>query len=799
MSRSRLRRRARWVGRGFGAFVFALLMVAAIGYMWLRTSLPETTGRILVAGLDSDVEIVRDAVGVPHIRAGSERDAYFALGFVHAQDRLWQMETMRRTGAGRLSEFAGTRTLALDRSMRTLGLYRLAQRSYDIAAPEVRAAVDAYTSGVNAYLHTRSGALPPEFQLSRHTPEPWTAADSLVWGRLMALRLTGNWREEALRAKLADRLSPVQIAELFPPYEHMAPPTLAALRPEFAPAFAALHAALPDLGFSSASNSWVVGGALTGTGKPLLAGDPHLGFEAPNLWYLARIDAPGLSLAGATVPGVPFHILGHNGDIAWTFTTTDSDTQDLFIERLDPTDPTRYLTPDGARPFVTREDVIRVRGADDVRITVRETRHGPVLSDTRPDFVKLESGHVIAAAAAALAVDDRTAEAIYRLNHARDWSSFVTALEMFHAPQQNVTYADTAGNIGFIAPGRVPIRRAGEGLVPVPGWTGAHDWIGYVPFAALPRSFNPPAGRIVNANHKIVDDAYPYFLGHGWTPAYRARRIHEILDAQNRHDAEGFASAQHDAHSLASRELLPLLLETLPAAAAHAPWRAMLARWDGVMRRDRAEPLLFTAWLRALNRLLYADELGPHFSDVFDLNPIFVRNVLNGKFAWCDDVTTPARESCATIVAMALEQAVSELTRDYGSDAAAWRWGTAHYANFRHVLFSTIPILRAIATIRTDASGDAYTINRGQTRISDERAPYASVHGAGFRAVYDLADLDASLFIQAPGQSGNLLSPHYRDLIGRWRDGTYLRLIPRSSGTIAAGELALVLTSRAPR
>ncbi len=800
MSRHR-RNRWRWLGRGLLGLLAAVVLAAAGGYLWLRSSLPQTSGTLRLAGIAAPVEILRDRHGIPHIRAETDQDAYFALGFVHAQDRLFQMEFMRRLGAGRLSELVGKPTLALDRRMRVFGLHRLAQAAFEHLGPGPRSAFEAYARGVNAYIQTHPGVLAPELVAISGRPEPWRPADSLVWARIMAMRLSGNLRSEALRARLAERLRPDQIDALWPDMTREMAPSLGTAEPDkIRTLFAGLMRSWPDaLAPVTASNSWVVAGSRTETGRPILANDPHLGFRAPVLWYLARIETPTLSLAGATAPGVPLTILGHNGTIAWGFTTTDSDTQDLFLEKLDPTDAGRYLTPDGPRPFAIRTETIGVRGEQPITVTIRATRHGPVVSDLDSEAMRRDgTDHVVALAATALRPDDRTAEAIWRLNRARSWDGFIAAMAHFHAPQQNVSYADIDGNIGFIAPGRVPIRRAGDGNAPAPGWTGSHDWDGLIPFEALPRSFNPASGRIVNANHPIVGPDYPYHLGSGDTPPYRAQRIHAMLDQGRSATAEKAGGMQSDALSLAARELVPLMAAIAPGGARAARARDLLRRWDGRMAADRPEPLIFTAWLKAFNRLLYADELGPLFPQAWRLRPVFVRNVLRGQGTWCDDVGTARRESCPDRLAASLDIALAELSEAHGEDIAAWRWGDAHYAHFRHPMLGWIPLLKRIGDIDIAADGGAFTVNRAQNRISNQRAPYASVHGPGLRAVYDLSDLDRSLFVIATGQSGNPLSRNYRDLTPLWAAGRYVRM-PQLDGRKtqdAFGLLRLVPVAR---
>jgi penicillin amidase len=747
------------------------------GFFWLYTSLPIIEGALAVAnGPSAPIEILRDRRTVPHIFADSQEDAYYGLGFVHAQDRLWQMEMMRRLAAGRLAEVAGRKALASDRFMRTLGFQNLAEKQYATLDDAVRRALDAYAAGVNAWMGATIGAFPPEFVLTGFKPEPWRPTDSLLWAKFMALRLSGNWRDELLRARLAGRLSREQIAQLWPAYPTDGPISgQQTAMPWDGMALDALAAALPisPPGMSGASNSWVVGGAYTETGKPILASDPHLGFQAPVLWYLARIEAPGLHVAGATAPGVPFTILGHNERIAWGMTSTQSDLQDLFVETVDPDDPGRYLTPDGPRRFITRTEVIRVRGGDDVTLNVRKTRHGPVISDVMTTSETASGGKVLAISATFLADDDLTPQAIYRLNRAQGWKEFLDAMRDFHSPQQNFVYADVSGAIGFLAPGRVPIRRGRvRGRVPGPGASGKTDWTGFIPFDELPRTLNPPSGRIVNANNRIVSDDYPHYITDDWAAPYRARRIIERLDEGKRQTLESTARIQLDALSLMARDLLPRLLAIkAPSGAAEQQALKKMRAWDGVMARERAEPLIFTAWLRELNRSVYGDELGPLLADYWTLRPAFMASVLDGRFIWCDDVRTSGREDCSEMISGSLKRSLAQLAASFGADRETWRWGAAHPASFTHSAFANIPILGRYTNLAIESDGGNYTVNRGASRISDEENPFANVHGPGFRAIYDLADLSRSRFMIATGQSGNPMSPFYGDMLKGWRDG----------------------------
>jgi penicillin amidase len=772
------------------AGLFLLLLIAiAGGLIWLRTSLPETDGRVAVSGLGERVEIKRDAHGIPTITAASDRDAAFALGFVHAQDRLFQMDAMRHYGAGRLSEWFGSLTLPLDRFTRTLGLYRLAEQQYALLSPALRGVLDAYAAGVNAYLAQHRGAWPVEYYLLHSRPEPWRPADTLVWGKLIALELADSFYRELMHARLAQHLTPQDLAILYPPYPGDAPVTLGNLAALRGLPLDAIYAGLPATTDPVyASNNWVVDGKHTPSGKPLLANDPHLDLSAPSVWYLARIETPDLSLAGVTSPGGPFVVLGHNAHIAWGFTTTGSDVADLFIERIDPADKTRYETPQGPQPFLIRREQITVRGAEPVAIEIRATRHGPVISDLGGNYAKLAAGDtVLALRATWLDADDRTPEGAWALNRARNWQDFRDGLKEFAAPQQNIVYADVAGNIGFIAPARVPIRAKGDGWLPAPGWSGDYDWTGYIPFDALPQALNPPSGRFVSANNKIVPDTYPYFLSRDWDLPNRAARINELLDQTPIQSPDATAAIQADILSPMAKDLLPLMLETRPASARAAAALARLKAWDGRMARGDAAPLLFTAWLRELNRVLFAKKLGDAFGSYWSMRPDVVRLILTKHREWCEQ-GTEAPPSCAEALARALEAALDDLTERYGADMEQWRWGHAHEAAFTNQIFSRVPVLRGLFRTRIAADGGDDTINLAGSRNSDKSEPFTDIHGPTLRMIVDLSNIAATRFMIAPGQSGNPFSPHYSDLMASWREVAYLTL----DGGAEGGTLELV-------
>lgn len=770
-------------------------LIAVLGYGY--ASQPNLHGRIGLTGLSAAADIVRDAEGIPHIYAQSEQDAWFALGFAHAQDRLWQMEFNRRLSSGRLAEILGPAAVGTDRFIRTLGVRRNAEAIFENMAPDTRKVLQAYARGVNGYLDERRGPLPPEFLITgAPPPERWHPADSIAWQTMMAWDLGGNWSQELLRMRLAQRLSLQQINEFLPPYpgDELIPTSdytqlyekLAGLA-EHIQTISAL--APPSHHEGKGSNAWTLGREYTESGKPLLANDPHLGLTSPALWYFAHLSAPGFDVVGATIPGSPPVILGHNTRIAWGFTNTAPDVQDLYIERVHPDNAMQYQTPEGWAEFGRRSEVIRIKGEADQTLEVYASRHGPILSGILPviETTGLEdSRHVVAFSWTALRPDDMTLQATIRLNRAQDWSKFQDAVRDFHSPQQNMHYADRKGNLGFIAAGRVPMRRNDHdlmGLAPAPGWEARYDWQGFIPFEDLPRLYNPVSGRIVTANEKIVGKNYPHYLGSEWALPYRAERIHALLDNVPHHTVQSFAEIQADHLSLAARELLPLLAAAKPATERAQRALALLSRWDGSMDAEAVEPLIYNAWIRASSRLIFEDELGESLMrDYWELRNVYqpMVNVLKnvgGQSRWCGNRQTPgSHEGCMKLLGQSLESALADLEQRYGADMESWTWGEAHIAHSEHRPFTRRGLLSRLFDVRIATPGDTYTVNVGRHSLSNESAPYASRHAASLRVIYDLSNLDNSRFMHSTGQSGHPLSARYRNFSQRWAAVEYVTI-----------------------
>ncbi len=810
--------RMRWIRR----FAWGLAALLATGLAGLggyaMLTLPITDGTIRLRGANETIHIERDAVGIPTVRAANLHDVYFGLGVAHAQDRLWQMETHRRIGAGRLAEVFGPSALPTDRFLRALGVRRTAQAQWAQLPPASRQALQAYADGVNAVMHEQMRARPPEFVLLGIQPEPWSPIDSISWAIMMAWDLSGNWSTELLRLRLALVMPVARINELLPPYPGEAPmPSgdYAALYrglglgdgkdKSTATAWARLPEIAPLSGVEGVgSNNWVVAGSHSQSGHPLLANDPHLQLSTPALWYFARLEAPGLKVAGATLPGVPGVVLGQNEHIAWGYTNTGPDVQDLYIEQVDAQDPGRYRTPEGWAPFETTTELIKVKGQAAVTMQARRTRHGPVISDAgiaddlvgAPD-AKPAPRYVLAMRWTALdAGNDALAPAL-AVQQAGSVAAFFSAMKDWVVPMQNMAVADDAGHIGMIAPGRVPIRKADNdlhGLAPAPGWDARYDWDGWVPADATPRQTDPPQGWLASANQRVTPPAYPYFLTSEWALPYRYERIVQLLQARPRASMDDLAAMQGDQKSLAAAALIPWLKKARSSHPLAAAAQAELADFDGQMAPDRAAPLIFWAWQRQLAQGLFAKEAGDALWRRSLASRSF-QDALEGVLArddasWCDDRRTPVRETCAQQVDAAFTRALDELQARFGSQLANWRWGRAHIMRAEHRPFSHVPLLARLFELRTGLGGDTNSINVSRVGLVPDAVTgelYLDEHGPSMRALYDLADLSQSRVMHSSGQSGIVFSPLYRNFLGPWARVEYVPLWPQ-------GEPAQTLT-----
>ncbi len=785
--------------------VVALALIVGVGALIYRhLALPVTEGRLRIEGLHAALEVERDAHGIPTIRAANDEDAWFGLGFVHAQDRLWQLETHRRIAAGELAEAFGAAAVETDRFVRILGVRRRAEQQWQQASPAVRQMLVAYSAGINAYVRQHLRARPPEFLILGLQPQPWSPVDSIAWMTMMAWDLGGNWGSELLRMRLAQRMPVERIQQLLPPYPGDKPLATADYRSLYAQlglgaaATTASVAALPAIADGAVegagSNNWVVAGTRSVTGRPLLANDPHLKLTAPALWYFARIEVPGMRVAGATMPGLPTVVLGQNEHLAWGWTNTGPDVQDLYLERVDRGDPRRYETPGGWASFESFEEVIQVRGGTPLRFTARRTRHGPVVSDLpglADGLTGLPGANGVAPYALALrwtALDldaATTLDAGLGFNRARSIDEFLAVSTDYVAPMQSMVVAD-AQRIAMVAAGRVPRRKPENdlrGLAPAPGWDPRYDWAGYVPAGETPRERDPQRGWIATANQRIHGPQYPHFITSEWMLPYRQQRIERLLAQRPLHTLDSLAAIQADVLSTATQRLLPWLRRARSEHPLAEAARRELEGFEGTMAAERAAPLIFWAWVRQLTQGVFADDIGRElferqlarrsFRDA--LEAVLDRNDLG----WCDAAATPVTETCAEQSDRALTRALADLQERYGSDVSLWHWGDAHVARAEHRPFSRVSELAPWFELRAPAGGDTFTVN--VARVSLRPDPHTGElfldeHGPSLRALYDLANRRRSRVMLGGGQSGLPFSASYRSLLEPWSRGEYLPL-----------------------
>jgi len=808
----------RWLVRLLAGLVFLSLAALLVGYYFLGRSLPDYDAEFRLSGIGAPVEIVRNTNNVPHIFGASDADVFFALGFAHAQDRLWQMTLLRRTAQGRLSEIFGNRTLKIDELMRRYDLYTLSLQSVAAQDPATTAALEAYARGVNASIsevNARArGRGAPEFFFFSNEIAAWAPADSIAIVKLMALQLSGHLEAEVLRARASLLLGDARLGDLLPDDPGgavTALPDYASLMPGAMPKVAATRVAddplspFPRKGLAGASNAFAAMPGRSAAGGTLLANDPHMGFTAPAIWYLARLELQSGGVIGATIPGTPAVLLGRSEALGWGLTSSYLDDQDLVMERVNPDNPEEYATATGWAPFATRRSIITVKDAAPVTITLRWSEAGPILPGSHYDLATVTPpGHVAALSWTALSAADTSMSAALRLMGARSVAEGIAAGEAFVAPSQNLMLADRDG-IAMQMIGAVPRRNPGhttQGRMPATGDNAANRWEGTMPYASNLRVVAPPTGILGNTNNKSVDRPFPDHVSFEWGDTQRIRRWLNLMKSREVHTRESFIEAQLDTVSPTARALLPLVAADLwftgDAAPEGTPERLrqraldLMAEWNGEMNEHLPEPLIYMAWFRVLQDRLIRDEIGP-LADAFDhVDPVFLERVFrntDGAAVWCDVIQSAAVESCTDTARQALDEALLRLTETTGPNIESWRWGDAHQAMQDHTVLGEVPVLRHFVNIRQSTSGSDDTLMRGRTAGTDPQ-PFLNVHGAGYRGVYDFADPDSSVFILSTGQSGHSLSRHYDDLGELWRRGEY---VPMSldAGLARAGALGI--------
>jgi penicillin amidase len=837
--------------------VVLVVVGAGVGALaWFTgRALPQTSGTLAVPGLERPVTVVRDIAGIAHIRAETVHDLFMAQGFVHAQERMWQMEVWRHISAGRLAEMFGDSELDTDRFIRTLGWRQATERDVAAMAPEARAVVDAYADGVNAWLDQERDSLGLAFLVTGTKPEPWTALDSIGWQKAQAWNLGSNMREELFRFLADARLGdPARTDELFPPYPDGAPVIVPgpidgadsgntadaappAIRHETPEAQATGWRSIADLSGSIGriagldlgegmvgmhgvgSNNWVVAPGLTTTGGALLANDPHLGISMPSIWYVNGLhcapvtDACPYDVAGVSFPGVPAVVLGHNARIAWGATNAGPDTQDLFVEQADPDDPSRYLFDGESRPFETRTEQIRVKGAaEPVVQEVRQTAHGPILNDVEE---RLADAPLMSLRWTATAEPDRTFEAILGLNTAGSFDEFRESLALYGTPSQNFVYADVDGHIGYQLPGSVPLRDGDPtGLRPRPGADGTHEWTGNIPFDELPSQLDPEAGTIVTANNAIVDASYPYYVADRWDPGFRAEQAADGLLARGEDGLtlDDMTELQVDTAMGRARNAAIWLIAAEPTTDDGRIVLDRILEWNGSCEVESLGCAAWSMFEYRLHRDVFDDDLGSLARDYVGTPP--AQMVIDALFddpeaSWWDDASTPSQETSPEIVARALDEAGLSLATWYGAPTT-WTWARLHTAAFQEATVGSSGIgplewyfndgPHPVAGAYGALDNTYYRFSRAYpdpldpdyVPIGPDRV-FDVTNLPSMRFAIDMTNLDGARIVITTGQSGNPFDRHYNDMIGPWLSGETLPLPFTQAAIDEAAAQTLVL------
>ena len=815
----------KWLVRLVGALLLLTGLTVGLIYYLASRSLPDYDKTLATPGLSAPVEIVRDNANVPHIFAKADEDAFFALGYVHAQDRLWQMITLRRTAQGRLSELFGPSTVRVDTLLRRLDLYPLAVQS--VTAQDARAlkVLRAYARGVNARIDEINrdslGRGAPEMFLFPSAIAPWQPADSIAIQKLMALQLSGHLEEDVLRARTSLLLpDAARLADIMPDapgtgvaalsdYAALVPGT-----PRYAKAIPAPEtplSPLPKRGLAGASNAWAASAKRSATGGTLLANDPHLGLTAPAIWYLARLDLAQGGVIGGTIPGMPVILAGRSNQLGWGLTSSYLDDQDVFIEEVNPANPEEYRTPTGFKPFVTRKSIVTVKGEKPLTLTLRWTENGPVLPGSQFNLGTITpKGHVAALGWTALSAQDTSMSAAINLMYATNVQEAIDAAEPYLAPSQNLTLADH-DTIALKTIGAMPRRdeaNQSKGRLPTLGWRAENRWQGRLPYASNPLFLSPRGGIVGNTNNKLLDRPFPLHVSYHWGDSQRIQRWQRLMQGREVHTRDSFVEAQLDTVSYTARSLLPLVGANLwftgDAAPDGTPERqrqralALLSEWNGEMNEHLPEPLLYAAWMRALQKRLIQDDLGPLAEEFNRVEPLFIERVfrnVDGASTWCDVVQSAPVETCTDMARLALDDALLWINERYGNQIESLRWGDAHQATHDHKVLGKIPLLRYFVNIRQSTSGGDNTLQRGRTNGTGPD-PFLNVHAAGYRGVYDFADPNSSLFIISTGQSGHFLSRFYDDMAQLWRRGEY---VPMSLDPALARAASVGVTTLLPK
>ncbi len=791
--------------------MFIVIAIAAFLFLryQVRKSFPETSGSFSISGLEQPVDVLRDEYGVPHIQAKSEHDLIIALGFVHAQDRLWQMDMARRVGEGRLSELFGEVTLPFDRMFRIIGIKRISENIERSISQESRDRLEWYAEGVNAFITTHKGKYPVEFDMLRYDPELWQPLHSIMIGRLMSWELNLSWWTDLTYGALVQKVGLEKTLEILPPYPGNIPPIVPAsdwhkfadIGTGFLQTAMEFRAFQGLTGTLGGSNAWVVGPAKSASGKPILANDVHLQLQTPSKWYEAQLNAPGYTVGGMSIPGIPAIVIGNNEHIAWGLTNMMADDADFYVEQIDSTDTTKYLYDDKWLPITYTEEDIRIKSDTVVSLIVRSTHHGPIVTDIQTMLKKVQYPFVASMRWTGSEASDQI-DAFNTIDHATNWNEFLDGVGKFTGPGQNFVYGDVNGNIGYWCGVKLPIRGKNSGILPLAGWEKNTEWAGFVPFEQLPHLYNPPEGYIATANNKIVDDSYPYHISDLWEPPARVVRLREFLSKDEVFSVEDFERMQNDKFSYQAKRIMPFVLAACADSAFAGPDEQLVSEyfrsWNFQFGEEDIATSIYQQFFVRLLENIYKDEMGEDLlHDFVTLVNIPIRVTTNlveeETSSWFDDVTTTQVETRDDIIRKSMKEAVAALRQRFGEEAKRWRWGDMHTVTLQHPFGLQKPLDKIFNIGPFPYGGGSTSLISGEYSYND---PFKVNVGASMRQIVDLANPHQAYRVLPPGQSGQVLHKHYDDQVQLWLNGAYRTVASEQTAGIGTNWERLILEPR---
>jgi len=788
------------------SILIIIIVFFVISYLILRKPLPQYDGQVKTIGLSAEVKIYRDSSAIPMIIAGGDEDLAFALGYVHAQERLFQMDLARRAGEGRLSEVFGSRTIPFDKMFRTLGIYKVVESSIPKLNPVSQKILSAYAKGVNSFIKDSKGKYPIEFDILDYDPHPWKPEHSLLIAKLMAWELNISWWSDIAFSNLIQKVGLDKARELLPDFPENAPTII----PKEITSFANISKQLIDIdrkykdffgitGTHIGSNNWVINGKISKSGKPIIANDPHLGFTAPGKWFFAILRGNDWNAEGFTIPGLPAIVIGKNENIAWAMTNVMTDDADFYVEKTD-SSGTKHLVNNQWKDIATFQDSFAVKDSSYYKFTVRNTFRGPIISDVHlfnvlyPDNGKVNS--TISMRWTALDFSDEVFSAI-SLNKAKNWEDFKSALKYYTVPGQNFIYADRLGNIGYICATKLPIRSSFSPTLVYDGSTDAYDWKGFVPYEEMPKLFNPPQNFIATANNKVVNN-FRYHISNLWEPPSRIERITELLQSKSIHSTKDFEDYQMDFYSPYAKQIVPCILNAFKDAKITDKnlkiALELLDNWNFEMSASSQVPTIYLHFFHYLIKNIFEDELGNELLKEYVILAnipyrIIPKYLKENSSSFFDNVLTPQIETRDDIIRQSLVDALNELELKLGKEIYSWQWGNIHKVKFSHMFSGSSSFLDRIIDIGPfEIGGDGTTVFNTEYSFSEiyekERnlskprrsEPYQNILGPSMRYIFDFADPNNFIMILPTGQSGYFFSPHYKDMTEMWLKGKYKKV-----------------------